>query len=606
MGYNSGSKAPLEPHIHERRRAMFKRTVKGVIISALGLLLGLILGVQQVQALGTPQIIKIDPSSPSPVGTCVTIRARVNWDGDFRSMRIRFGNEGWQESAEIEFERNFCTKDWSPGWYTIRVEVARWGDNNWSSPTVAEASYELTSAPQPTSPPQPTAVSYGPSISQVNFNPSGGTQVGNNVGIHIKVDSSNPGAISITPSCGNTAHAEHTVPEFDTTWYTSGCGAGTRSVKVCARHVNDPDWAYATCTERSYTLTAPPAPIPAPSASFWSDAGSIMQGQCTWLRWETSGADKVDIDGTVVQKSGSMKVCPAITKRYSLKAVSQGGEATRSLTIDVSVVPSTSVPDYGTYFSTGDIIQIGYDVFVIVDGQRRLVPNPETLDALGITRSWIDNEGLTREQLRSISQGPDIPDVNKDRAGFDAFKSRYFPNTAPIVPATPMQVAPTAVPTTSSGGPGVVPTPTQVLPPTSPPSDGQAPQQPTPGVEVAGARICRVQPVEITADWLAFTWKPVQILGITVKIPVPDPRLQIYLDVPYYDPEPAKWFYANMRVSNGVAPNCDGVVVCQEGRDERGLWQYGFWTRRVLMYPFWPYPRFWRVEFAPPEGQSCP
>ncbi len=114
--------------------------------------------VPPVQALGTPQITKVEPQSPSPVGTCVKIRAKVDWDSEFRAMRIRFGNEGWQEEATSEFERTFCTSDLPPGTYTIRIEVARKGDNSWSNPTVAEASYQLLPA-SPQSPPPVTGIS---------------------------------------------------------------------------------------------------------------------------------------------------------------------------------------------------------------------------------------------------------------------------------------------------------------------------------------------------------------------------------------------------------------------------------------------------------------
>src|SRR5690349_17843717 len=162
--------------------------------------------VQRTHALGTPQIVSINPSSPAQVGSCVAIRARVDWDSEFRSMRIRFGNEGWQESSEIEFERNFCTNNYSPGWYTIRVEVAGQGDNSWSNPRVAETQFELIGQPEP---------SKGPSISQFNFNPSGGANVGDSVNIHIKVDSNNPGATTLTADCGGLSKNETSEVEFD-------------------------------------------------------------------------------------------------------------------------------------------------------------------------------------------------------------------------------------------------------------------------------------------------------------------------------------------------------------------------------------------------------
>jgi len=87
-------------------------------------------------------------------------------------------------------------------------------------------------------------------------------------------------------------------------------------------------------------------------------------------------------------------------------------------------------------FNTRDIINIGGNIYVIVDGQRRHVPNPETLDALGIGRDRINNRGYSDSELSTIPQGSDIPDVNKDYQGFMNFKYQYFPNTAPIVTAT--------------------------------------------------------------------------------------------------------------------------------------------------------------------------
>lgn len=382
-------------------------------------------GIQKTHALGTPQIVSINPSSPAQVGTCITIRARVDWDSEFRSMRIRFGNEGWQESSEIEFERNFCTNNYSPGWYTIRVEVAGQGDNSWSNPRVAETQFELTGQPEP---------SKGPSISQFNFNPSSGAIVGDSVNIHIKVDSSNPGATTLTANCGGLSKNETSEVEFDSNWNTKGCPAQAVNILVCSRAVDDPNWTNATCSTRSYTLSSPPVSVSVPTAQLWVDNNQVSKGQCTYLHWQTSNADRVDIDGNIVQNSGDQQVCPTVTKKYTLTATNQSGSANRNLTVIVSDQPSsTNVADY---FQTGNIIQIGYDIYVIVNGERRLVPNPETLDALGITRSWIDNKGFGDLDLKTIPLGQDIPDVNRDPSGFAAFKNKYFANTTPIVPGT--------------------------------------------------------------------------------------------------------------------------------------------------------------------------
>lgn len=133
---------------------------------------------RSASALGNPQITVIDPPSPALVGTCVRVRARVDWDSEFRSMRMRFGTDGWQEEATPEFERTFCTGHLTAGLYTIRVEVARQGDNNWANPTSAEANYELTASQSPQNPSlttNQTSVLPGQSISVSwsNFSPSG-------------------------------------------------------------------------------------------------------------------------------------------------------------------------------------------------------------------------------------------------------------------------------------------------------------------------------------------------------------------------------------------------------------------------------------------------
>jgi hypothetical protein len=381
-------------------------------------------GIQPTQALGTPQIVSINPPSPAQVGTCIAIRVRVDWDSEYRSMRVRFGPSGWEESSETEFQRQFCTNGYNPGWYTIRVEVARQGDNNWSNPAVTESQYQLVGDPGP---------DQGPRISQFSFNPSSGAKVGNQINIHIKVDSNNPGATKINVGCGGVSKEETSEVEFDSTWRTNGCSAESYEVLVCSRAVNDPNWTKPTCATKSYLLSPADVEIPVPTIErFKADNYQISNGQCTYLHWQTSNADRVDIDGNGVQSSGSQQVCPTVTKKYTLSATNQSGTANRNLTIIVSDEPASE--NVAASFQTGDIIQIGYDIYVIVDGERRLIPNPETLDALGISRSQINNKGFSDDEMMTIPEGKDVPDVNRDPQGFADFKNMYFPNTTPIIP----------------------------------------------------------------------------------------------------------------------------------------------------------------------------
>ena len=66
---------------------------------------------------------------------------------------------------------------------------------------------------------------HGPNFS-LSFSPGGGAQVGQDVNIHIKVDSANPGATKINVSCGGVSKGETSEVEFDSTWRTGDCPGG--------------------------------------------------------------------------------------------------------------------------------------------------------------------------------------------------------------------------------------------------------------------------------------------------------------------------------------------------------------------------------------------
>ncbi len=404
---------------------------------------GLLSYTNPVKALGTPQIVGINPSSPAPVGTNVSIHATVQWDSDFRSMRICFRDENWcQEEGTPDFTKNFDTSGLSAGTYTIIVEVAA-VDKGWDTANKTYGSYELTGSSQPPTPVPPATPPKGPNISIFDFSPSS-ANVGDQVTIHIKVDSANPGATKLTVSCGSLIKNETAEVEFNSTWNTTGCPAGTATVTVLSRDVNDPNWANPSSAIRSYNLSAPPVPVPSPTANFWADATSILQGQCTNLHWDTADATSVDIDGSGVNASGSKQVCPSVTQKFTLTAHagSGGADAKRNITITVTAVQQP--PAVIDSFQTGNVISISGNIYVIVDGRRRHVPNPATLDALGIGQSLINNKGFSDSQLSQIIQGPDIPDVNIDPTGVASFRAAYLPNLTPIVPK------PTQAPTNSN------------------------------------------------------------------------------------------------------------------------------------------------------------
>jgi hypothetical protein len=74
-----------------------------------------------------------------------------------------------------------------------------------------------------------------------------------------------------------------------------------------------------------------------PSIRFWSDDVSIVQGNCTWLRWEVENVREVYLDGEGVVGHGEREVCPTVTMTYDLKVLLADDTATLQ-TIEIEVV----------------------------------------------------------------------------------------------------------------------------------------------------------------------------------------------------------------------------------------------------------------------------
>ena len=99
---------------------------------------------------------------------------------------------------------------------------------------------------------------------------------------------------------------------------------------------------------------APPTdtpPPPTPTVRFRQDANPIDAGTCTVVRWDTSNAAEVYLDGELVDLSGSREVCPTASQEYHLRVVSAAGEQTHTLLLGVTgtppataTTPATSIP----------------------------------------------------------------------------------------------------------------------------------------------------------------------------------------------------------------------------------------------------------------------
>jgi hypothetical protein len=75
---------------------------------------------------------------------------------------------------------------------------------------------------------------------------------------------------------------------------------------------------------------------PAPDAWFRLDENPIAAGSCTTLRWDTSNAQEIYLDGDEVGIMGSREVCPGTTTNYELRIVGLEEEETHRLTLGVS------------------------------------------------------------------------------------------------------------------------------------------------------------------------------------------------------------------------------------------------------------------------------
>lgn len=92
------------------------------------------------------------------------------------------------------------------------------------------------------------------------------------------------------------------------------------------------------------TDTPGPTSVPAPDAWFRLDENPVAAGSCTMLRWDTSNAQEVYLDGEEVDIIGSRQVCPTAPTDYMLRVVGPEEEATFRLTLGVTGSAATATP----------------------------------------------------------------------------------------------------------------------------------------------------------------------------------------------------------------------------------------------------------------------
>ncbi len=96
-----------------------------------------------------------------------------------------------------------------------------------------------------------------------------------------------------------------------------------------------PPTATPTSQATPSTPTATPPP-PTPEAWFRLDNNPIAAGSCTNVRWDTSNAQTVYLDGEDVSANGSREICPTAPQEYTLRLVNAAGDQTYTLVLGVT------------------------------------------------------------------------------------------------------------------------------------------------------------------------------------------------------------------------------------------------------------------------------
>jgi hypothetical protein len=197
----------------------------------------------------------------------------------------------------------------------------------------------------------------------------------------------------------------------------------------------------ATDTPVPPTATSPPAmptttsPPPTPEAWFRLDGNPIPAGTCTNVRWDTTHAQEVYLDGQRVGLSGSREVCPTVSQEYRLRIIGTAGERTETLVLGVvGVAPSPTPTSRPAAFPSPSPLSTSEAAVVALPFPST---NPESAATL------VPLPSTTSEPVTAISASP-LPSPTPQRIA------------AVLPPPSPTRVAqPTPAPSLSSGTAGL-------------------------------------------------------------------------------------------------------------------------------------------------------
>lgn len=183
------------------------------------------------------------------------------------------------------------------------------------------------------------------------------------------------------------------------------------------------------------TVVAPATP----TADLTAYPNRIERGECLVLRWETSNADKVWLDGKEVALDGSMEVCPTTTRSYELVATGRGGRATDREDITVTVAPapvrmrihfdfdeSVIRPDaIDTMAAAATMMREDPNMRMRVEGHCDAIGSDEYNMALGMRRAqsvrdyFVSRYGISPTRFELVSKGEREPIARNSTSGSD-------------------------------------------------------------------------------------------------------------------------------------------------------------------------------------------
>lgn len=111
-------------------------------------------------------------------------------------------------------------------------------------------------------------------------------------------------------------------------------------------------------------VTLTPAPTvtstipPTPYVTFSVDRPSLVQGECTTLRWRTGNAVSASLDGVSVPLEGTQSVCPSASTTYHLHVIALAGPVDQAVTVSVSAPADTTPPTIGAVSASTTMIRM--------------------------------------------------------------------------------------------------------------------------------------------------------------------------------------------------------------------------------------------------------